>query len=77
MRSRRLGRYGKRVKKSDAKWRAELTPEQYKVTRQHGTERAGTKPLNNEKREGVFNCVCCGAPLFESGCQIRVRHRLA
>jgi len=54
------------VEKSYAEWRAELTPEQYKVTRQHGTERAGTSPLNNEKREGVFTCVCCGAPLFES-----------
>ena len=55
------------VKKSDAEWRAQLTPEQYKVTRQHGTERAGTSPLNNEKREGIFTCVCCGAPLFASG----------
>ena len=51
-----------RVEKSDAEWRAQLTPEQYKVTRGHGTERAGTSPLNNEKREGVFTCVCCGAP---------------
>ena len=56
-----------RVEKSDAEWRAQLTPEQYKVTRQHGTERAGTSPLNQEKREGVFACVCCGAPLFASG----------
>ena len=55
-----------RVEKSDAEWRAELTPEQYKVTRQHGTERAGTSPLNKEKREGMFTCVCCGAPLFSS-----------
>ena len=54
------------VEKSDAEWRAQLTPEQYKVTRQHGTERAGTSPLNNEKREGIFTCVCCGAPLFAS-----------
>ena len=54
------------IKKSDAEWRAQLTPEQYKVTRQHGTERAGTSPLNNEKREGIFTCVCCGAPLFAS-----------
>ena len=54
------------VKKSDAEWRAQLTPEQYKVTREHGTERAGTSPLNNEKREGIFACVCCGAPLFAS-----------
>jgi peptide-methionine (R)-S-oxide reductase len=57
----------KRVEKSDADWRAALTPEQYKVTREHGTERAGTSPLNDEKREGVFACVCCGAPLFSSG----------
>jgi peptide-methionine (R)-S-oxide reductase len=56
-----------RVEKSDAEWRAQLTPEQYKVTREHGTERAGASPLNNEKREGVFTCVCCGAPLFASG----------
>ncbi len=56
----------KRVEKSDAEWRAELTPEQYKVTRQHGTERAGSSPLNGEKREGVFACVCCGEPLFSS-----------
>lgn len=55
-----------RIEKSDAEWRAQLTPEQYKVTRQHGTERAGTSPLNKEKREGVFHCVCCGAPLFAS-----------
>ena len=55
-----------RVEKSDTEWRAQLTPEQYKVTREHGTERAGTSPLNNEKREGVFTCVCCGAPLFAS-----------
>jgi peptide-methionine (R)-S-oxide reductase len=55
-----------RVRKSDAEWRAQLTPEQYKVTREHGTERAGTSPLNREKREGVFACVCCGEPLFWS-----------
>ena len=55
-----------RIEKSDADWRATLTPEQYKVTRQHGTERAGTSPLNNEKRQGVFTCVCCGEPLFNS-----------
>ncbi len=55
-----------RIKKTDAEWRAQLTPEQFKVTRQHGTERAGTSPLNKEKREGVFTCVCCGEPLFSS-----------
>jgi peptide-methionine (R)-S-oxide reductase len=56
----------KKVTKSDADWRTELSPEAYKITRQHGTERAFTSPLNNEKREGMFNCVCCGAPLFSS-----------
>jgi peptide-methionine (R)-S-oxide reductase len=56
-----------RIEKSDAEWRAQLTPEQYKVTRQHGTERAGSSALNNEKRGGVFTCVCCGEPLFSSG----------
>ncbi len=56
-----------RIQKSDAKWREQLTPEQFKVTREHGTERAGSSPLNNEKREGVFMCVCCGEPLFLSG----------
>lgn len=52
--------------KTDAEWRAMLTPEQYRVTREHGTERAGTSPLNHEKREGMFTCVCCGEPLFSS-----------
>ncbi|MBT3070862.1 peptide-methionine (R)-S-oxide reductase MsrB [Rhodomicrobium sp. Az07] len=55
-----------RMMKSDAEWREKLTPEQYKVTRQHGTERAASSPLNDEKRAGVFACVCCGAPLFTS-----------
>lgn len=55
------------VAKSDAEWRAALTPEQYRVTREHGTERAGTSQLNHEKREGTFTCVCCGEPLFASG----------
>jgi peptide-methionine (R)-S-oxide reductase len=54
------------VKKTDAEWRAQLSPEAYKVTRRHGTERAFTSPLNNEKREGMFKCIGCGAPLFSS-----------
>lgn len=53
-----------RISKSDAEWRQQLTPEQFHVTRQHGTERAFTSPLNTEKRPGMFSCVCCGAPLF-------------
>jgi peptide-methionine (R)-S-oxide reductase len=54
------------VVKSDAEWRAALTPEQYRITRRHGTEPAGSSPLNKERRLGTFKCVCCGAPLFGS-----------
>jgi peptide-methionine (R)-S-oxide reductase len=54
------------VEKSDEEWRRELTPDQYQVLRQHGTERAGTSPLNHEKREGTFRCAGCGEPLFDS-----------
>jgi peptide-methionine (R)-S-oxide reductase len=57
----------RKVALSDAEWRSKLTPEQYRITRQHGTERAGSSPLNSEKREGRFVCVCCGEPLFSSG----------
>jgi peptide-methionine (R)-S-oxide reductase len=52
--------------KSDAEWQRQLSPEAYRVARKHGTERAGTSPLNGEKRTGTFACVCCGAPLFRS-----------
>jgi peptide-methionine (R)-S-oxide reductase len=52
--------------KTDAEWQAELTPEQYRILRCHGTERAGTSPLNAEKRPGMFTCAGCGAPLFAS-----------
>jgi peptide-methionine (R)-S-oxide reductase len=55
-----------KVEKSDEEWRAQLTPEQYHVTREHGTERAFTSPLNDEKRDGMFSCVCCGKPLFDA-----------
>ena len=43
-----------------------LTPDQFRVLREHGTERAGTSPLNYEKRTGVYHCAACGQPLFES-----------
>lgn len=55
-----------KVEKTNEAWRSQLTPAQYHVTREHGTERANTSPLNAEKRKGMFTCICCGAPLFES-----------
>ncbi len=55
-----------KVAKSDAEWKSELTPQQYDVTRRHGTERAFSHPYNAEKTPGVFHCVCCSAPLFSS-----------
>ena len=51
---------------SDAEWKKRLTPNQYAVLRQEGTERAGTSPLNQEKRKGVFQCAGCALPLFSS-----------
>ncbi len=55
-----------KVVKSDAEWQKELTPEQYQITRKHGTEPAWTGPYLHEKSKGVYNCVACGAPLFSS-----------
>jgi peptide-methionine (R)-S-oxide reductase len=55
------------VQKTAAEWRAELSPEAYRVLREHGTERPGTSPLNAEKRPGAFLCAGCGTPLFEAG----------
>ena len=55
------------VAKSEAEWRKQLTPEQYRVLREHGTERAGSCALLQEKRSGTFNCAGCDTPLFKSG----------
>lgn len=55
-----------KVTRTDAEWRERLTPEQYRVTRKGGTERAFTGDLWNEKRDGLYRCVCCGEPLFSS-----------
>jgi peptide-methionine (R)-S-oxide reductase len=54
------------VERSESEWRSLLTPEQFRVLREHGTERAGTSPLNFEKRTGIYHCVACAHPLFES-----------
>ncbi|WP_428393287.1 peptide-methionine (R)-S-oxide reductase MsrB [Lichenicoccus sp.] len=50
----------------ERKWRDRLTPEQYRVLREHGTERPGASPLNYEKRDGLFHCAACNKPLFRS-----------
>jgi peptide-methionine (R)-S-oxide reductase len=54
------------AQKTDEEWKQTLTPEQFRVLREHGTERAGTSPLNFEKRSGTFSCAACGQPLFTS-----------
>ena len=54
------------VTKSNAEWLKVLTQKQYYVLREHGTERPGSSPLNNEKRKGVFQCAGCDLPLFSS-----------
>ncbi|HZR03146.1 MAG TPA: peptide-methionine (R)-S-oxide reductase MsrB [Burkholderiales bacterium] len=55
-----------KIQRSDEEWRRILSPEQYKVLRQEGTERAGSSPLNDEKRKGRYVCAACGTPLFNS-----------
>ena len=53
-----------KVQKSDADWRAELTPELYRIARDHGTERPWSHLYNAEKRDGTYFCAACGAALF-------------
>ena len=55
-----------KITKPEAEWKKELSPEAYHVAREHGTERAFTSPLNDEKREGMFVCVACGNAVFPS-----------
>lgn len=55
-----------KINKTEEEWKQQLSPEQYNVTRQAGTERAFTGKYWDTKDEGTYNCVCCGAPLFSS-----------
>ncbi len=55
-----------KITKSDIEWQKQLTPEQYYITRQKGTERPFTGEYNDSKTSGTFECICCGAPLFAS-----------
>ena len=55
-----------KIVKTDAEWAAELTPEQFQVTRRQGTERAFTGAYHDTKTPGVYRCACCSAKLFES-----------
>lgn len=51
---------------SESEWRSRLTPAQFQVLREEGTERAGTSPLNSEKRKGIYQCAGCDLPLFDA-----------
>ncbi len=55
-----------RIRKTEEEWQRELTPEQYRVTREQGTERAFTGEYWDTKEEGVYRCIGCGTPLFDS-----------
>ena len=55
-----------KVTKSEIEWRAKLTPEEYYVTREKGTERAFTGQYHNSQEPGVYSCICCGQDLFNS-----------
>ncbi len=54
------------VTKTDNEWQKTLTPEQFQVLRKHGTERAGTSPLDKNYEDGTYTCAGCGQPLFKS-----------
>lgn len=54
------------IEKTDAEWRAQLTPQQYEILRKEGTERPGSSPLLKEHRKGIFACAGCDLPLFSS-----------
>ena len=55
-----------KIRKTETEWREQLTPEQYRITREHGTERAFTGSYHDAREKGIYHCVCCGAALFSS-----------
>ncbi len=55
-----------KIQKSEEEWRQQLTPEQFHVTREHGTEPAFSGPYYNHKEQGTYYCICCETPLFQS-----------
>ena len=55
-----------KIEKSEAEWRAQLTEEQFAVTRKHATERAWSGAYASNKDPGIYHCICCDAPLFDS-----------
>lgn len=55
-----------KIQKTDDEWKQQLTPEQYQVTRKHGTERAFTGAYHDNKAPGTYTCICCGTELFSS-----------
>ena len=55
------------ISRTDSEWRDLLTADQFRILRQHDTERPGSSPLNDEHRDGTFKCAGCGLPLFASG----------
>lgn len=58
--------HSEKIRKTEQEWRQSLTPEQYQITREKGTEKPFTGEYNDFKKSGVFTCVCCGEPLFSS-----------
>ena len=55
-----------KIKKTDEEWKKQLTPEQFQICRQKGTERAFTGQYHHSKEKGIYQCICCGAELFSS-----------
>lgn len=62
----RIAEMSGKIKKSESEWQKELSPQQFQVTRMKGTERAFTGEYHNCKEDGIYHCICCGNPLFNS-----------